>query len=384
MKYFVISGEASGDLHASNLIRELRLLDPSAKVWAMGGDLCQQAGAQLIRHYRDMAFMGIINVVKNWGKISDNFRAACELLSVEQPDVLVLVDYPSFNLKLAQYSKQHNLPTKVVYYISPKLWAWKSYRIRSMKRYVDQVLLILPFEEEYYGSRGYCSAQYVGNPLVDAIDQWRLSGVSATFRQRHGLEHDRRPIIALLPGSRTQEIKGCLPRMISACSRFAVENRLVIAGAPGQPKELYDSIAGHCPVIFNDTYSLLDNSVAAVVNSGTATLEAALIGCPQTVVYNIAMPHLASLIKPYVIKTRYVSLVNIIAGREVVKELVAADFKTATLMAEVSRLLTDVSYTQAIKDGYQEIGAMLGEAGVSKRAALAIVDGVWTDNGATR
>lgn len=371
MTYFIIAGEASGDLHASSLVREIYSRDPAARIWAMGGDLCANAGAELVRHYRDMAFMGVINVVRNWGKIRDNYREAQRVLTDYKPDVLVLVDYPSFNLKLAKFCKVSGLPTRVVYYISPKLWAWKSYRIRSIRRYVDRMLLILPFEEEYYSSRGYDSAVYVGNPLVDAVGRWRRSGVSHDFRPRHGL--DSRPIVALLPGSRTQEIKGCLPRMLSACRRFMVENQVVIAGAPGQPRELYADIAGQCPVVFDDTYSLLDNASAAVVNSGTATLEAALIGCPQAVVYNIALPHLASVVKPYIIKTRHVSLVNIIAGREVVRELIAADFTELNVTAELSRLLNDADYRQRIIDGYGYVSDLLGDEGVAARAAYEIM-----------
>lgn len=371
MKYFIVAGEASGDLHAANLIKALRHRDPEAQVWAMGGDLCREAGAELVRHYRDMAFMGVINVVKNLGKIRSNFHAACRLLENSAPDVLILVDYPSFNLKLAKYCKTHTPKTKVIYYISPKLWAWKSYRIRSIKRYVDSMLLILPFEEQYYKSRGYMAVKYVGNPLVDAIGQWHAGGSSASFRQRNGF--DDKPIVALLPGSRTQEIKGCLPRMLEAANNYAGDFRIVIAGAPGQPKELYADIAGDTPVVFDDTYSLLDNAVAAVVNSGTATLETALIGCPQVVVYNIALPRLASLIKPYVIKTRYVSLVNIIAGSEVVRELVAADFRTDYITSELNRLLHDNDYRKAIISAYDDIRNQMGSDNVSACAADEII-----------
>ncbi|HBZ34051.1 MAG TPA: lipid-A-disaccharide synthase [Bacteroidales bacterium] len=371
MNYFVIAGEASGDLHAANLIRSINAMDPSSRFTAMGGDLCRDAGATLLRHYRDMAFMGVINVITHLSKIASNLHAAYDFLDHERPDALILVDYPSFNLKVARYCKDRGLPTKVFYYISPKLWAWKSYRIRSIKRYVDAMLLILPFEQEYYRSRGYSPAYYVGNPLCDAIEQWRATGHGATFRQRHEL--DQRPIIALLPGSRTQEIKGCLPTMLNACRHLLDTHHVLIAGAPGQPGQLYQTLAPNCKVIFDDTYSLLDNALAAIVNSGTATLETALIGCPQVVVYNIALPHLASLVKPLIIKTKYVSLVNIVAGSQVVRELVAADFTTSNVRHEIDRLLTDDTYRSTVLNGYRQVRDLTGDSGGSQRAAKRIL-----------
>ncbi|HNX88279.1 MAG TPA: lipid-A-disaccharide synthase [Paludibacteraceae bacterium] len=367
MKYFLIAGEASGDLHASNLMRELKEIDAEAEFCFLGGDLMAAQGGMLVNHYRDMAFMGFLAVVQNAGKIARNMDDCKTALAEFHPDVLILIDYPSFNLRIARYAKEKlNIP--VYYYISPKIWAWKEFRIKLIKKYVDRMFTILPFETEFYNRHNY-AVTYVGNPSVDSIAaRPNQEQTLNEFCSKNRLPE--KPIIALLAGSRRQEIKSCLPVMLEAASRFP-GYQTVISGAPGIEPEFYTQLISQTGVnlVFNQTYELLQHAQVAVVNSGTATLETALIGTPQVVVYKVAFGRLAMMIKPLVIKTKFVSLVNLIAGKEVVRELLAHHFTPETVYNELHRLLNEPAYRSQQQKGYQEISRKLGAPGAARKAA---------------
>lgn len=371
MKYFLIAGEASGDLHASNLMREIKRRDKHASFCFLGGDLMAAEGGTMVRHYRDMAFMGFIAVLKHAGTIRANMRACRQAMTDFAPDVLILVDYPSFNLRMARYAKDE-LGTLVYYYISPKVWAWKQFRVRTIRRYVDRMFTILPFETDFYARRRY-AVEYVGNPSVDSVaarphPEQDLEG----FCVANSLPV--KPLIALVPGSRKQEIAACLPTMCASAGRFT-DYQMVVAGAPGVEMDFYARVMGDrpVPVVFGQTYDLLQQATAAVVNSGTATLETALIGTPQVVVYHVAFGRLASLLKKVVIRVKYVSLVNLIAGREVVKELVAHRFTEANTTFELEMLLRNGPYREAVLDGYAQVRKTLGKPGAAANAARKIV-----------
>ena len=392
MKYFLIAGEASGDLHGSRLIAELRRRDPEAQFRFFGGDLmAQSAGVEPIVHYRNMAFMGFVNVLLNIDKIFHLQRLAERELLDFKPDKVVLIDYPGFNLRFAKFVK-HNLPSaEVDYYIAPKLWAWKEYRLKSIKRYVDRMFTIFPFETEWFGSRGY-QVEYVGNPSVDSVSAFMAQPFDeAKFRAENGL--DSRPIVALLAGSRRQEIWSCLPIMLQLAGRYP-DYQFVIAAAPGIEPEFYQSIIQNSfpksekvtkPEVYansqlstfnfqlsTSTYSLLRIAHAAVVNSGTATLETALFRVPQVVVYKVFGGRLTMLLKPLLIKTPWVSLVNIIAQREVVSELLAHNYTLERTDAELRDILVDGDRRQQIFHFYDEIIRTLGPTGADVRCAEKI------------
>jgi lipid-A-disaccharide synthase len=318
MKYFIIAGEASGDLHASNLMRELRAVDSAAEFCFFGGDLMQAQGGFQVKHYREMAFMGFWAVIKNAKKVARNFRDCRKAMLHFCPVVLILVDYPSFNLRMARFAKEKlNIP--VYYYISPKIWAWKEHRINNIKRYVDKMFTIFPFETAFYAKHNF-SVEYVGNPTVDSVCMRPCQ--EQTFNEFISENQlPEKPIIALLAGSRKQEIAACLPRMIKAAEHFS-EYQIVVAGAPGIDAEFYTSVSNsnNTTVLFDQTYQIVQNATVAIVNSGTATLETALIGTPQVVVYHVIFARLAYLIKNLLIKVKFFSLVNLIAEKEVVKE----------------------------------------------------------------
>ncbi|HOH56036.1 MAG TPA: lipid-A-disaccharide synthase [Paludibacteraceae bacterium] len=371
MKYFLIAGEASGDLHASHLMHELKKQDQQAEFCFLGGDLMLAEGGEMIKHYRQMAFMGFVAVLKNLSIVLSNIKECKQALVKFQPDVLILIDYPSFNLRMAEFAKKKlNIP--VYYYISPKIWAWKEYRIKKIKRYVDKMFTIFPFETEFYAKHSY-PVEYVGNPTVDAVEEFKKSyrGNFQMFSQFNNLLE--KPVIALLAGSRRQEIKSCLPRMIEASMQFS-DYQPVIAGAPGIEKEFYFSILKNSSVavVFGQTYELLLHSEAAIVNSGTATLETALIGTPQVVVYHVAFGKLAYWLKKLFIKVKYISLVNLMAGKEVVKELYAHLFTVENLKKELNAILTDERYREKMKNDYKKVAEILGEAGAANRAAKKI------------
>ena len=370
MRYFIIAGEASGDLHASNLVAEIRRRDATADVIGLGGDLMQKQGVRLIRHYRHMAFMGFSAVIKHLPEVMKNIRVTKEAMEAFRPDVLILVDYPSFNMRMAKFAKK-TLHCPVYYYISPKIWAWKTYRIKSIKRYVDRMFTIFPFETAFYAKYNY-KVDYVGNPTQETIDNALDAHLTReAFCEAHNLPN--KPIIALLAGSRKQEIASCLPTMIEAASAFK-DYQWVVAGAPGVERTLYEPWASQGHIVFDATYQLLQVASAAVVNSGTATLETALIGTPQVVVYAAPGGRFTYWLKENFLKTRFISLVNIIAGKEVVRELVAHLFTQQQVEKELHALLLDEQARKDVLDGYQLIRNALGRNSAARNAAQLIVE----------
>lgn len=371
MKYFLIAGEASGDLHASNLMAALKEKDPEADFRFFGGDLMQAVGGTLVKHYREMAFMGFIPVLLNLRTILNNMKTCQEDIQKYQPDVVILIDYPGFNLKIAKFVKTV-LHLPVYYYISPKIWAWKQYRIKDFRRYVDRMFCILPFETEFFRKLDY-SVDYVGNPSVDSVAQYKEKQANRpnTFMADEGLPD--KPILALLAGSRRQEIKDNLPTMLEVAAAYP-DYQPVIAGAPGLEPEYYKQYIGNHPakIIFGKTYDLLQHSRAALVTSGTATLETSLFRVPQVVCYYVVAGPLASFIFRNFFHTKYISLVNLIAGREVVQELFGARFSYQQIHDELGKILHDTAYRQQMLDGYDEIIQILGKPGASQRTAELI------------
>lgn len=375
MKYYLIAGEASGDLHASRLMQSLRRVDGEAEFRFFGGDLMSAAGGMRVRHYRDLAYMGFVPVLLHLRTIFRNM-AFCKRDIIEwHPDVVILVDYPGFNLDIAKFlHAKTSIPA--YYYISPKIWAWKEYRIKNIKRDVSELFSILPFEVPFFeGKHGY-KIHYVGNPTADEV-----SGFSKTytdsydeFCSKNGLD-SRRPVIALLAGSRKQEIKDNLPAMIEAASRFADNYQLVVAGAPSISADYYAEFISGQPVkiVYGQTYELLAHSRAAVVTSGTATLETALFNVPQVVCYETPIPKVIAFLRKHLLKVRYVSLVNLIADREVVRELVADTFSVDNIAAELSRLLPDGACRSSMIDGYAEVRRRLGDKIAPDNAAEIMV-----------
>lgn len=370
MKYFIVAGEASGDLHASNLMASLKKEDAQAEFCFLGGDLMQAQGGRMVRHYRDMAFMGIVSVVKNLDKVLNNLKGCQQELLAFRPDVVILVDYPSFNLKIAKFVKNKLKGIPVYYYISPKLWAWKEYRIKDMKKYVDRVYSILPFEVEYFRKHDF-EVEYVGNPCVDAVENRAHKGESfAAFAARTGVEE--RPTIALLAGSRQQEIKSSLPIMLEAASSFK-DYQLVIAGAPSMTQADYEPLLSKysAKVVFGETYELLQQAEVAAVTSGTATLETALLRTPQVVIYKMSGGKILHRILEKIIHVPFISLVNLIAGKGVVKELIIEEVTVANVRKELS-LLFDSTVRERMLREYDELIALLGKEPVSDKAAKAI------------
>lgn len=374
MKYFFVVGEASGDLHASNLIAALDKVDADAKFMFLGGDkMCNAAGTEPIVHYRQMAFMGFWSVLKNAQTIWRNWQTCRQSIEHFAPDVVVLVDYPSFNLRVARYVKKHCPNTKVYYYISPKIWAWKTYRIKAIKRYVDKMFTIFPFETPFYQQYGY-TVHYVGNPTVDSVANSlseKSNNCNDDFRHRYALSD--KPIIALLPGSRKQEIVACLPKMLSACRTYS-DYQIVVAVAPSMEENFYRSLVPETPMtlIADDTYRIVAQAEVAIVNSGTASLETCLIGTPQVVVYHVGGGRMTLWLKDIFIKVKYISLVNLIANRLVVRELIGYLFTAQSLSLEVNKLLYDTDYRESMLTAYADVQDKLGKEGCAKEAAKQI------------
>ena len=370
MKYYLIVGEASGDLHASNLMRALQHEDPQAEFRFFGGDLMKAVGGTCVKHYRELAYMGFIPVLLHLRTIFRNMDYCKKDVEAWQPDVLILVDYPGFNLKIAEYIKQHTrIP--VYYYISPKIWAWKEYRIKNIKRDVDELFSILPFEVDFFKKHQY-PVHYVGNPCVDAVDDFRKNGQEtfSEFIAANGLEN--RPIIALLAGSRRQEIKDNLSRMIEAARSFP-QYQFVVAGAPGIEPDFYKQyIDSSTKIVFGQTYRLLQQAEAALVTSGTATLETALFRVPQVVCYYTAAGKLVSFLRRHILKVKYISLVNLIADCEVVTELVADGMTVSNIKKELAKIVPGGSGRSLMLSEYDRLIAILGEPGASERAASQI------------
>lgn len=373
MKYYLIVGEASGDLHASNLMKAIKSADENAEFRFFGGDLMSAVGGTRVKHYRELAYMGFIPVLMHLRTILKNM-SSCKRDIVEwAPDALILVDYPGFNLSVAEFiHKTTDIP--VYYYISPKIWAWKEYRIKNIKRDIDELFSILPFEIDFFEKKHGYRINYVGNPCVDAVDDFkRTKALSrAAFLEKNGLSD--KPIIALLAGSRKQEIKANLPVMIEALEKYP-GYQPVIAGAPGIDKDFYAPyLNAGARIVFGQTYDILNNSYAALVTSGTATLETALFNVPQVVCYATPMARLYSWLKKHFLKVKYVSLVNLVADREVVRELVAAEMTLQNVIAELGDLLPDGSKKRTAMLGeYSRMMEILGKPGASQRAAEKIV-----------
>ncbi|MXV16988.1 lipid-A-disaccharide synthase [Hufsiella ginkgonis] len=360
MKYYLIAGEASGDLHGANLMAALKKEDPGASFRYFGGDKMKAEGGELVLHISGMAFMGFVEVITNLNTIAKNLKLAKKDLLAYQPDVLILVDFPGFNLQVAGFAKAHKIP--VFYYISPKVWAWNQKRVLRIKRLVDRMFCILPFEVDFYRKWGM-EVDYIGNPLLDAI----ASHVpQQNFREENKLEGH--PVIALLPGSRKQEISRILPDMIGAARQFP-GYRPVIAGAPNFNREYYLQYMGDAsiPVVFDHTYDLLSHAECALVTSGTATLETALLKVPQVVVYK--GNSLTIGIARFLIRTRFISLVNLIMDREVVKELIQGDCNPSAIAAEMKKLLKNEPSRIKMLAEYKELANLMGKPGASAHAA---------------
>ena len=371
MKYFIIAGEASGDLHASHLMRELKNGDSSADFSFFGGDLMAYEGGTLLKHYREMAFMGLFPVLFNLCKIRRNFKLAEQKLLEFKPDVLILVDYPGFNLRMAEFAKVNGI--KVFYYISPKIWAWKTKRVYKVKKFVDEMFTIFPFESDFYSKYNY-QVRFVGNPTIDELSHRpNQQETFAEFILKNYLPD--KPLIALLAGSRRHEIKRILPVLAIVSKRFP-KYQFVIAGAPSQSQHLYDEVLGKksIPVVFGQTYELLQQSTAALVASGTATLETAFINVPQIVCYRVEAGRLGTWVKDQLVKIPYISLVNLIAGREIVKELFQQYCTPETVSDELNKILNDNIYRDAMLAGYAEVLAELGGSGCAERAANEMIE----------
>lgn len=373
MKYYLIAGEASGDLHASNLMRTLKARDEKAEFRFFGGDLMQAVGGTLVKHYRELAYMGFVQVALHAGTIMRGMKQCKEDILAWAPDVVILVDYPGFNLSIAKYVKTHT-QIPVYYYISPKIWAWKEYRIKDIRRYVDEMFSILPFEVPYFAGHNY-PIHYVGNPCVDAVAEFKAQYAESreAFCARHGL-NPQLPIVALLAGSRKQEIKDNLPIMLAATKHFK-GFQWVIAGAPGIEEEMYRGfgIQG-TKIVFAETYPLLAHSYAAMVTSGTATLETALFRVPQVVCYYMKFGKVVSWLRGLVLKVKHISLVNLVANFTVVRELVADGMNERELKEELDQLLLEDFYRNRMLKEYDEMVLRpLGEAGASEHAAEKMV-----------
>ena len=376
MKYYIIAGEASGDLHGSNLIKELKKIDAGADIRCWGGDLMNQAGGTLVKHYRDLAFMGFAEVAMNLRTILNNIKFCKEDIQQFQPDALVLIDYPGFNLRIAEWAKQQGL--KVVFYISPQVWAWKEGRVKKMKQNIDKMLVILPFEKDYFKTKWNWDVEYVGHPLVEVIENFKES----QGQQPSSLniqppisnnEHPTSNIIAILPGSRKQEIQKKLPIMLEVSKSFQ-QCQFILAKAPGQEDSFYDEMLkpySNVSSVRNETYNLLLHAKAALVTSGTATLETALFGVPEVVCYKGS--NISYQIAKRLIKVKYISLVNLIMNRPVVKELIQNDLTVKNLVKELSIILSDKKRVAEIKNDYANLKKLLSEGGnASAKAAKSV------------
>ena len=373
MKYYIIAGEASGDLHASNLMKALKKADSEADFRFWGGDLMQKQGGTMVKHYRDLAFMGFAEVLMNLRTILRNISFCKKDIEAYQPDVLLFIDYPGFNLRIAKWARKEGYKTH--FYISPQIWAWKENRIRDIQRDIDQMYVILPFEKEFYEDKHNYKVHFVGHPLIDAIAD-RPPVNEETFRKKYQL--DQRPVIALLPGSRKQEISKMLEIMLSITDDFP-DYQFVIAGAPSQEEAFYQQFIKrkNIHLIMNKTYDVLSLATAALVTSGTATLETALFKVPEVVCYK--GNRISYEIAKRIIKLDYISLVNLIMDREVVKELIQAEFNRKNLKLELQKILSEKQRERIFSD-YFELEQKLGGAGASEKTARLIYETISATN----
>lgn len=366
MKYYIIAGEASGDLHGSNLMKALLKEDKKAEIRFWGGDLMQAVGGTLVKHYRDLAFMGFVEVLFNLKTILNNIKICKDDITQFQPDVIIFIDYPGFNMRIAQWAKEKGIKTH--YYISPQIWAWKESRIKSIKRDVDKMYVILPFEKDFYEKKHHYPVEFVGHPLIDAIQNQKPID-AATFRAENNLEE--KPVIALLPGSRKQEITKMLSVMLSVVDDFP-DYQFVIAGAPSQEFAFYESFITNKNIKFisNKTYDLLKIAHAALVTSGTATLETALFKVPEVVCYK--GNSISYQIAKRIITLKYISLVNLIMDKEVVTELIQDDCNTKNIKKELTKIL-DSEYRKNLLAQYDALEQKLGGTGASEKTAQLII-----------
>ena len=370
MKYYLIAGEASGDLHASHLMQALKQQDPQAEFRFFGGDLMTAVGGTRVKHYRELAYMGFVPVLLHLRTILRNMKMCKQDISQWKPDVVILVDYPGFNLKIAQYVKANRI-CPVYYYISPKIWAWKEYRIKNIKRDVDELFSILPFEIEFFEQKHHYPIHYVGNPTAQEVIAF-LANEKLEMRN----EKWDKPVIALLAGSRKQEIKDNLPAMIQATARLADSYDLVLAGAPSVEPAYYAQFLEGSAVrlVMNETYPLLAQATAALVTSGTATLETCMFQVPQVVCYETPLPQLIGFLKRHILKVKYVSLVNLIANREVVRELVAETFSVDNIRRELEAILPNGAKRQQMLSDYEEVHRLLGDSKAADEAARQMIN----------
>lgn len=364
MKYYLIAGEASGDLHASHLMRSLKNIDNEADFRFFGGDLMTAVGGTRVRHYRDLAYMGLIPVLLHLPTILKNMKFCKQDIRSWQPDCVILIDYPGFNLKIAEYVKSRtNIP--VYYYISPKIWAWKEHRIKNIRRDVDELFSILPFEVDFFEKKHHYPIHYVGNPTADEVRSFLASSPPAGGKDK--------PIIALLAGSRRQEIKDNLPTMIAAVKPYMTDYHVILAGAPGIDADYYDAFikGSGVEVVYNETYPLLSKAHAALVTSGTATLETALFRVPQVVCYKLPLPKIAPYVRKRLIKVKYISLVNLIADREVVTEVLDETYSVDFIRQELAKILSGPDRDRML-EGYAEVSRRLGSQKAPDNAARLI------------
>lgn len=374
MKYYLIAGEASGDLHASNLMKALLKEDPQAEFRFFGGDLMSAVGGSCVKHYKDLAYMGFIPVLLHLNVILKNMRKCCADIVNWNPDVVILVDYPGFNLRIAKFCRR-NTHIPVFYYISPKIWAWKEFRIKNIRRDVDELFSILPFEIPFFEEKHHYPIHYVGNPCVDAVMVFKEhSSESFDSFIKSNLLNDK-PIIALLAGSRKQEIKDNLPDMLAATRSMTDKYQRIIAGAPGIDESYYRQYIGSSSVtiLFGETYRLLQQAEGALVTSGTATLETALFKVPQVVCYHTPVGKFISFLRRHVLKVRFISLVNLIVNREIVRELVADTMTVDNIYNELNKILKNGNDREKMLTGYDEMARTLGPVGASNRTAREIV-----------
>ncbi len=377
MKYYLIAGEASGDLHASHLMRALKQRDEGAEFRFFGGDLMTAVGGTRVRHYRELAYMGFVPVLLHLRTILKNMKMCKQDINEWQPDVVILVDYPGFNLSIAKYvhqlrSKGQGSKIKVFYYISPKIWAWKEYRIKNIKRDVDELFSILPFEVEFFEQKHHYPIHYVGNPTAQEVRAYLDDREVGEVR----VVREVRPVIALLAGSRKQEIKDNLPAMIEATKHLAGQYDIVLAGAPSIDPAYYQQFLAGTTVglVTNETYPLLAKATAALVTSGTATLETCMFRVPQVVCYETPLPRLIGFLKRHFIKVKYVSLVNLIANREVVRELVAETFSVANIRRELEAILPGGAERERMLSDYDEVHRLLGDSHAPDETARIMIE----------
>ncbi len=365
-KIYMIAGEASGDLHGSNVIRELFEMDSTLKIRCWGGDLMKKEGGEVVKHIRELAFMGFQEVLMNLRTILRNMKQCKADIEAFQPDALLLIDYPGFNLRIAEWAKTKGIP--VYYYVSPQVWAWKQSRVYKIRKVVDQMFVILPFERAFYEKFDYV-VDYVGHPLLDAIQQYEEEQSAGNFISKNGLS--TKPIIAVLPGSRRQEIAKKLPVMLKSVDNL-LEYQIVIAGAPSMDESYYaEFLPENTKIVFGQTYDLLANSVAAIVTSGTATLETALFKVPEVVCYKSSP--LSYHIAKRLVKIKYISLVNLIMDREVVKELIQGDCTPEKIRFELNRILPGGESRSKMEKDFTELTQILGGGGASKKVAQSLL-----------